>query len=131
MPYIYDEDMPIILGNCIRVLNADSTKEEHDSFVCIQVESEDGRTEYPILMTLLEYDKLEHVVNDDMKKMVAGRIYPAFIHGKNYYCVKLNGYDKEEYIGIFDIGDWAKYYRRAVEHPKSVTKKSLLTDIFD
>ena len=34
-------------------------------------------------------------------------------------------------VGVFDIGAWATYFRRAISHPMSCTKKSLITDLFD
>lgn len=136
MAKIIDIHMPIVMGNCIHVLNIEKEvdsklSKEPNVFICIQVENEDGKVEYPILMTQDEYDKLERAVFPNMKDMIAGRIYVMFIRDNNYYCVKLKDVNGDVFVGVFDIGDWAEYYKRATHHPKSVTKKSIITDILD
>ena len=136
MAEILDKDMSVVMGNCIHVVNCEKKDDaryaaEDDVLICIQVENESGREEYPILMTQDEFDKLEKGYLPDMDDMVMGRIYPKFITDKNFYCVKLKENTNDIYVGIFDIGDWSTYYRRAIDHPKSVTHKSMITDLFD
>jgi hypothetical protein len=129
---IIDKNMKVCLGNCIRVSNVEKKNRlESSVYVCIQVESEDGKSEYAILLTQGEYDKIIKADTFDMKDMVPGRIYAKFILSKNYYTVRLKGYDGVEFVGLFEIGDWRKYYERALKHPNSCTKKSFLADILD
>ncbi len=136
-PMILDENMPVVLGNCIRVENVEKSlgeeknPEEADVFVCVQVESENGNDEYPILMTQQELERLPRVDFMDMSEMVAGRAYPKFIKDKNYYCVKLLAYDGETFVGAFDIGYWKDCFIRAMSHPRSCTKKKFITDVLD
>ena len=136
MPKILDTNLPVVMGNCIHVLNVEKEqnprlKNEADVFVCIQVENENGKDEYCILLTQEEYDKLEKATFSDMKEMVAGRIYTKFINDNNYYCVKMKDSTGDVFVGVFDIGDWSDYFKRALSHPQSCTKKKILTDLFD
>ena len=126
MPEIIDKGMPIVLGNCVRVRN-----DEVDVLVCVQVESNDGKDEYCILLTEDELKKLPRMVADCGDVVVAGRIYVKFIGGKNYYCVKLKDWNGAEFVGAFDIGFWRKCFERAMDNPKSCTKKGIVTDILD
>ena len=84
-----------------------------------------------VYLTQDEYDKLKKGTFPDMKDMIPGRIYHKFIVDNNFYCVKLKDANGEIYVGVFDIGDWSKYFQRAINHPKSCTKKRILTDLFD
>ena len=136
MPEILDTNIPIVMGNCIHVANCEkkentSLAAEADVFICIQIENENGKDEYSILMTQEEFDNLKKGVFPDMDKMIFGRIYPKFITNKNFYCVKLKENNDNVFVGIFDIGDWAEFYKRAIEHPKSCTRKSMLTNLLD
>lgn len=136
MAEILDKDFPVHMGNCIHVVNCDKESnpklvKEPDVFICIQVEDETGKDEYPILMTQDEFDKLEKAVFPDMDNMIPGRIYSKFLLKTNFYCVKLKEDNGQVYVGVFDIGAWATYFRRAISHPMSCTKKSLITDLFD
>lgn len=133
---ILDNDIPVVLGNCIRVENVEKSNlvapvGDEDVLVCVQVENENGKDEYCILLTQDELDRIPRFEGMDERQMVAGRIYTRFIGDKNYYLVKMKGYDGVVFVGMFDIGFWADCFRRAVTHPKSCTKKSLITDIFD
>ena len=131
-PMIIDKSRKVVLGNSIRVSNMEKQhKLEADVYVCIQVESEDGKSEYPILLTPGEYERLPKT--DAIKKegMIAGRVYTKFFNYKNYYVVRLMGYDDTEFVAIVDIADWKKYYERALKHPNSCTKKGMLTDLLD
>jgi len=129
---IIDKSMKVVLGNCIRVSNMEKKHRlEASVYVCIQVESEDGRDEYAILLTQGEYDKIIKADTVEMKGMVPGRIYHRHILGKNYYAVRLKGYDDLEFIGLFEIPDWKKFFERALKHPESCTKKGIITDLLD
>lgn len=136
MAEILDKDLPIHMGNCIHVVNCEKKSnlnlaKEPDVFICIQVEDETGKDEYPILMTQDEFDKLEKAVLPDMDSMIPGRIYHKFLINTNRYCVKLKEDNGQVYVGVFDIEAWATYFKRAISHPMSCTKKSFITDLFD
>ena len=133
---ILDSSMPVVLGNCIRVNNVEkqlgtTNDGEDDLFICVQVESENGKDEYCILLTQREFDKLPRIEQAGMGDMVAGRIYRKFIEDTNYYLVLLRGYDGSQFVGKFEIGFWAKCFQRAIMHPKSCTRKGILTDMAD
>ena len=56
---ILDSDMPVVLGNCIRVENVEKRNgvaplDDEGVFVCVQVENETGKDEYCILLTQAE-----------------------------------------------------------------------------
>ena len=136
--FIVDANMPIVLGNCIRVKNVEQSEGlvsgEPEVFVCVQVENETGKNEYAILLTEDEFEKVKaNAVMCDDENMIAGRIYTRFdkIESKNYYCVKMKDWTNRVFIAMFEIGDWSKCYMQAINHPKSCTRKSLLTDILD
>ena len=135
MAKILDKNLSVALGNCIHVLNVEKQNnpnlKEDDVFICIQVENESGDKEYSIHMTQSEMDSLKKGNLSDMDKMIFGRIYHKFIVDTNYYCVKLRDNSGDVYVGIFNIAKWSSYYKRAVTHPMSCTKKSLWTDLFD
>ena len=136
MSKILDTNLPVVMGNCIHVVNVEKElnprlTNEADVFICIQVENEEGKDEYCILLTQDEYDKLKKGTFPNMKDMIPGRIYHKFIVDNNFYCVKLKDPSGEVYVGVFDIGDWSKYFQRALSHPQSCTKKHIITDLFD
>ena len=133
---ILDNDMPVVLGNCIRVENVEkrngvAPSNDEDVFVCVQVENENGQDEYCILLTQDEFDRIPRVEGMDGSQMIAGRIYTKFIRDKNYYLVKMKGYDGIGFVGMFEIGFWADCFKRAIAHPMSCTKKGFITDILD
>ena len=129
---IIDKSMKVALGNCIRVSNMEKKHRlEANVYVCIQVESEDGNEEYAILLTQGEFDKIMKTDTIDMKGMVSGRIYTKFLLFKNFYTVRLKSYDGTEFVGVFDIAEWKKYFERALKHPNSCTKKGFVTDLLD
>jgi hypothetical protein len=133
---ILDRDIPVVLGNCIRVENVEKSNgvapsNDEDVLVCMQVESENGKDEYCILFTLDEFDRIPRLEGMDERQMIAGRIYMKFIGYKNYYLVKMKGYDGIGFVGMFDIGFWADCFKRAITHPNSCTKKGFITDILD
>ena len=131
-PMIIDKNRKVVLGNSIRVSNIEKKHRlEADVYICIQVESEDGKEEYPILLTPSEYSGLQKTDAIKTDGMVSGRIYTKFIGYKNYYVIRLTGYDDDEFVAFIDIADWKKYYERALKHPNSCTKKGMLTDLLD
>lgn len=133
---ILDSDMPVVLGNCIRVENVEKNNgvapsDDEDVFVCVQVENETGKDEYCILLTQEEFDRLPRIEGMDDRRMIAGRIYAKYVGNKNYYLVKMKGYDGIGFVGIFEIGFWADCFERAITHPRSCTKKGFITDMLD
>ena len=132
MSTLIEENLPVVMGNCIRVDNVDKLDDkEPDQFICIQVENETGKEEYPILLTEDEFKNIKRWLPNEMKTMIAGRIYIKFFVDANYYCVKLRIGKNKSFVGIFRISDWIKYFKRAAAHPKSCTKKNIITDILD
>ena len=131
MTKILDENFPVVMGNCIHVLNEDDTDPKEKVLICIQVENETGKVEYPIMLTQDEYGALTLISFEEPIDMVPGRIYPKYIDGANCYCVKLKDVSGSVFIGKFRIDQWRDYYNRALRHPKSITHKSIITDLFD
>lgn len=137
--FIIDKNMRVALGNCIRVRNVEKSEgtayyDEPDVFVCVQVENETGENEYCILLDEKEFEQAKkNGIPCGSLNMVAGRIYPKFnrANSKNYFCVKMKDWENEEFVAMFEIGDWSKFYTAAINHPKSCTCKSFLTDILD
>lgn len=131
-PMIIDKGRKVVLGNSIRVSNIEKKHRlEADVYICIQVESEDGKEEYPILLTPSEYIGLSKTDAIRKEGMVSGRVYTRFFKYKNFYVVRLTGYDDEDFVAVIDIADWKKFYERALKHPNSCTKKGMLTDLLD
>ena len=134
---ILDTDLPVKLGYCIHVVNCEKEEDpkghvdEPPVFICIQLETEDGNVEYPVLLTDEEYSKVEKGYSTDMNKLVAGRTYPTFRFRRNCYDIVIKDWTGETCIGFFKREEIVAYYKRALYHPKSVTKKSLITDLFD
>ena len=133
---ILDSDIPVVLGNCIRVENVEKRNgvapvDDDDVLVCVQVENETGNDEYCILLTQDELDRIPRAEGMDESRMVAGRIYTRFIGDRNYYLVRMKGYDGIGFVGMFEIGFWADCFRRAITHPMSCTRKGFITDILD
>ena len=134
--FIIDKNMPVALGNCIRVKNVEQSEglahNEPDVFVCIQVENETGENEYCILLDEEKFAQVrKNAMFCDDGNMVAGRIYTRFVKFRNCYCVKLKDWTNQVFIALFDIGEWSRCYVNAIAHPKSCTRKSLLTDVLD
>ncbi len=132
MAKIIDTDMPIKMGNCIHVQNCDKAcHDDFETYICIQVEEETGDEEYAILVTDEELSKTKRYVAKDTVNMIPGRIYTKFILGENFYCVKLNDKKGGTFVAAFPIRDWVVYFKRAISHPNTCTKKSLMTDLLD
>ena len=129
----------IVLGQCVRVQNVEKKKDpkkrrfEADDYIAIQVENYTGNLEYCILLTYIEHTDMESVeLNKSMlNNMIAGRLYPVTIGRKETYLVKVNHWDGRTRVLRMSFGQLADADARAIKHPMSCTKKSILTDLFD
>lgn len=126
-----DGSAKVVLGNCIRVRNLDRKDGEPDTLVCIQVESENGKDEYPILMTEDDFHEIGVVDDGDSDGMVAGRVYGRKFGRSMRYCVKLNDEELGCFVASFEKWKWMQHFQMAATHPNSCTRKSLITDILD
>lgn len=129
----------IVLGQCVRVQNVekkDNPKEhrfEADEYIAIQIEDYDGNGEMCLLLTHIEHTDMESVeLNKSMlNNMIAGRMYPVTLGKKKTYLVKVDHWDGRTRVLRMSYGQWVNAGYRAGKHPKSCTKKSILTDLFD
>ena len=129
----------IVLGQCVRVQNVekqDNSKArrfEADEYVAIQIEDYDGNEEQCILLTHIEHTDMESVeLNYSMlNNMVAGRLYPVKLGRKDTYLIKVDHWDGRTRVLRMSRVQLLNASYRAAKHPKSCTKKSILTDLFD
>lgn len=129
----------IVLGQCVRVQNVEKKNNpkarrfEADDYVAIQIEDYDGNDEKCILLTYIEHTDMESVeLNKSMlNNMVAGRLYPVKLGRKDTYLLKVNHWDGRTRVLRMSFGQLADADARAIKHPMSCTKKSILTDLFD
>lgn len=129
----------IVLGQCVRVQNVEKKNNpkarrfESDDYIAIQIEDYDGNEEQCILLTHIEHTDMEVVeLNCSMlNNMVAGRLYPVTLGRKKTYLVKVNHWDGRTRVMRMSYAQLATAVYRATKHPKSCTKKSILTDLFD
>ena len=133
------DKLDIILGQCVRVQNVEkkdnpkARRFEADDYVAIQIEDYDGNDEKCILLTYIEHTDMESVeLNKSMlNNMVAGRLYPVKFGRKDTYLIKVNHWDGRTRVLRMSYAQLSTAAYRAAKHPKSCTKKSILTDLFD
>lgn len=129
----------IVLGQCVRVQNVEkkinpkARRFEADEYIAIQIEDYEGTEEICILLTHIEHTDMESVqLNKSMlDNMIAGRMYPVVLGKKTTYLVKVNHWDGRTRVLRMSYSQWTDAVYRADKHPKSCTKKSILTDLFD
>ena len=129
----------IVLGQCVRVQNVEKKNDpkkrrfEADEYIAIQIEDYDGNGEMCLLLTHIEHTDMESVeLNKSMlNNMIAGRMYPVTIGRKKTYLVKVDHWDGRTRVLRMSYSQWTSAAYRAANHPKSCTKKSMLTDMFD
>ena len=133
------DEVNVVLGQCIRVwnmercLDAAKHSRECNQYIAIQVEDYSGKEEYCILLTHINHTDMESVqlpmsmLND----MVAGRLYPVVIAKKETYLVKVAHWDGRTRILRISKKQLQEATDRAISHPLSCTKKSMLTDMLD
>ena len=129
----------IVLGQCVRVNNVEKKNNpkkrrfESDEYVAIQIEDYSGNDEHCILLTIIEHTDLETVeLNKSMLNgMVTGRLYPVTFGNKKTYLLKVNHWDGRTRVLRMSYSQLVSAEYRASKHPKTCTKKSLLTDLMD
>ena len=129
----------IVLGQCIRVNNVEKQtnpikhRSDNNEYVAVQVEDYTGDIEYCILLTKKEYTKMETVelMYELFNSMRSGRIYPVTIANKLSYLLKVTDWENNSKIFRISLKQLAIARHRAINHPSSCTKKSVLTDLFD
>ena len=129
----------IVLGQCVRVQNVEKKDDskarrfEADEYIAIQIEDYTGNEEQCILFTHIEHTDMESVeLNYSMiNNMVAGRLYPVKLDKKDTYLLKVNHWDGRTRVLRMSRVQLLNASYRAAKHPKSCTKKSILTDLFD
>ena len=129
----------IVLGQCVRVQNVEkkdnpkARRFEADDYVAIQIEGYDGNEEKCLLLTYIEHTDMESVeLNKSMlNNMIAGRLYPVTIGRKDTYLIKVNHWDGRTRVLRMSRVQLLNASYRADKHPKSCTKKSIITDLFD
>lgn len=131
------DDLKVELGTCIRVYNVEKKedpkkyKSSNAEYLAIQVEDFDGNNERCILMTHIEHTDATSVKLSFMEEMVAGRLYPTVIGGKELYLCKVKHWDGRVRILRISGSLLKRCDIRGQKHPKSCTKKSWITDLMD
>ena len=127
-----EKELPIKLGQLIKVENKNKKKLENKSYIALQVEDLDGSNERCILFTENEINNIKNLDSSNwfVPELKAGRIYP-FIINQKFYIIKifdLNGIEK-----IIKISDALlnKTEKRALNNPEDLTKKSFFRNLFD
>ena len=127
----------VILGNVLEVQNKENAdysygRNQCDSYLAIQVEDADGGNERCILLTDKEYKKYSSRFRDSelLAIMVPGRMYKSVLEKAVVITVKvvING---EEDCLMIPATYLNKIEKRSAAHTKTITKKSLLTDLLD
>lgn len=129
----------VVLGQCIRVWNVERQKDikkhihECAQYIAIQVEDYSGKKEYCILLTHINHTDMESVQlpMSMMNNMVDGRLYPVVIARKDTYLIKVAHWDGRTRILRISRKQLQEATDRAISHPMSCTKKTMLTDMFD
>lgn len=136
------------LGQFIRVNNAERFDDLKDGFtnkvwklkrysesvfyVSLQVENVDGKGERCLLFTPVEHTDMEFIELDpSLTKFVMGRLYPAVIGRRPCYLIKTKHWNGSTRILRISKSQLTKADKRALAHPKTVTTKPAIVDMFD
>ena len=137
------DDLTPRLGQFIRVNNMEKAAakpgaekykygSESNEYVSLQVEDLDGSGERCILFTYLEHTDMEFIeLDDSMAKFVLGRLYPANIARRDCYLIKTKHWDGRVRILRISKSQLKKADARGRRHPKSITTKPAMIDMFD
>lgn len=105
---------------------------ESTFYVSLQVEDVDGNGERCLLFTPTEHTDMEFIELDPtLTRFVTGRLYPAVIGRKPCYLIKTKHWDGRARILRISKSQLAKADRRAMSHPKTITTKPAIVDMFD
>lgn len=137
------DDITARLGQFIRVNNMEKATaktgaekfkfgSECNGYVSLQVEDVDGNGERCLLFTHTEHTDMEFIeLDDSMTKFVYGRLYPANIARRDCYLIKTKHWDGRVRILRISKTQLKKADARARRHPKSITTKPAIIDMFD
>ena len=137
------DDLTPRLGQFIRVNNMEKAAaktgaekfkygSEWNEYVSLQVEDVDGNGERCLLFTHTEHTDMEFIeLDDSMTKFVFGRLYPANIARRDCYLIKTKHWDGRVRILRISKTQLKKADARARRHPKSITTKPAIIDMFD
>ena len=137
------DDITPKLGQFIRVNNMErataTTPQEKwkrarecSQYVSLQVEDVTSEGERCLLFTMTEFLFMNFVEFDtSMVKFVFGRLYPANIGKRDCYLIKTKHWDGTTHILRISQNELAKADARAIDHPKSITTKPAIVDMFD
>ena len=127
------KEVPIKLGQFVKIENKSRKKAENKSYIAIQVEDVDGGNERCILFTEIELTDATNVSSSNWfsSNLKPGRIYPMIIGKQKFYIIKIFNKNEEEKILKLTRSLLLKGERRAVKNPEDLTKKSFLRDLFD
>ena len=128
---IIDKDLKVELGQLIRVTNLNKRAQENEIYVSLQVEDEDGENERCILFTEIETSDMEKISASFLSSLVFGRIYKCIIGRRQTNIVKVKNYTGEIRYFRLSNSQLKKAERRAARNLEDLTKKSVLTDLFD
>ena len=128
---IIDKDLKVELGQLIRVTNLNKRAQENEIYVSLQVEDEDGENERCILFTEIETSDMEKISASFLSSLVCGRIYKCIIGRYQTNIVKVKNYAGEIRYFRLSNSQLKKAERRAARNLEDLTKKSVLTDLFD
>lgn len=137
------DDLTPRLGQFIRVNNMEKAAaktgaekfkygRESNEYVSLQVEDVDGNGERCLLFTHTEHTDMEFIkLDDSMTKFVYGRLYPANIARRDCYLIKTKHWDGRVRVLRISKTQLKKADKRALQHPKSITTKPAIIDMFD
>lgn len=105
---------------------------EHEYYISVQVFLTNSKEARCLLFTEREYERMDCVDHDEtMDSIPLGKLHPTTINHKACYLLKSKHWDGGAQIirvskTLLKIAD-----ARARKHPKSITTKPALTDMFD
>lgn len=119
------------LGTLIKVQNKNRRKFQNQHYVALQVEDLSGQKQFCILFTQIQLADMQKIQAQWMQKeLIFGRIYPIVINRRQTNLIKIKN---DNIVHILRVSNTQlnKAEKRAAKNPQDLTKKSLLTDLFD
>ena len=117
------------LGQMIRVINQNKKKNQNQLYVSLQVEDENGTNERCLLFTQIQLSDMQKVKMPF--DLVFGRLYKVQIDKRNTYLVKVKNYNDQQMILRLSPYQLDFATNRSLRNPEDLTKKDMLTDLFD
>lgn len=128
------DNLKVVMGQMIRVVNQNKKASENEKYVSLQVEDESGKedTERCLLFTESEIENMEQIQFPlALKNMKAGRLYKACIDKKNTFLVKVTNYFDKDMILRISKTQLQMAESRGSRNPEDLTEKGLLTNLLD